>query len=156
MGPPNTVKQKITMSDLLHRTDHVISNEIDVTRHQLMRNGIDLHNAHASFVDPHTIRVDSEGSSSHRDISVGNVVIAAGTNAARDSHIPFDGQRIITSDDMLDLADLPRTVAIIGGGVIGVEFATIFAILGVRVTLIDMRPQLLSFVDAEIIDTLIY
>ena len=119
-------------------------------------NGIDLHTAWASFVDEHTIRLDASGTSQHTDITADKVVIATGTTAARDPHIPFDGQRIFTSDDMLDLEDLPRTMTIIGGGVIGVEFATIFAILGVRVTLIDARPRLLDFVDAEIIDLLVY
>ena len=155
-GASYTVKQKITMADLLHRTDYVIRTEMDVIRHQLQRNGIDLHTAWASFVDEHTIRLDAPGTSQHTDITAEKVVIATGTTAAHDPHIPFDGQRIFTSDDMLDLEDLPRTMTIIGGGVIGVEFATIFAILGVRVTLIDARPRLLDFVDAEIIDSLVY
>jgi len=155
-GASYSVKQKIIMADLLHRTDYVIRTEMDVIRHQLLRNGIDLHTAHASFVDDHTIRLETPGSSQHQEITTDKVVLAVGTNAARDTHIPFDGQRIFTSDDMLELEDLPRTMAIIGGGVIGVEFATIFAILGVRVTLVDARPRLLEFVDAEIIDSLVY
>lgn len=155
-GASYSVKQKITMADLLHRTDHVIRTEMDVIRHQLLRNGIDLHTAHASFVDEHTLRLETPGASQHQEVTCDKIVIATGTSAARDNHIPFDGQRIFTSDDMLELEDLPRTMAIIGGGVIGVEFATIFAILGVRVTLVDARPRLLDFVDAEIIDSLIY
>lgn len=155
-GASYSVKQKITMGDLLHRTDHVIRTEMDVIRHQLLRNGIDLHTAHASFVDEHTLRLETPGASQHQEITADKIVVATGTNAARDTHIPFDGQRIFTSDDMLELEDLPRTMAIIGGGVIGVEFATIFAILGVRVTLVDARPRLLDFVDAEVIDSLVY
>jgi len=154
-GASYSVKEKITMADLLHRTDYVIRTEMDVIRHQLLRNGIELHAAHASFVDEHTIRLDSPGSQ-QQQITADKIVVATGTNAARDTHIPFDGQRIFTSDEMLDLEDLPRTMAIIGGGVIGVEFATIFAILGVRVTLVDARPRLLEFVDAEVIDSLVY
>lgn len=153
-GASYSVKEKITMADLLHRTDYVIRTEMDVVRHQLLRNSIELHVAHASFVDAHTIRLDSPGS--QQQITADKIVVATGTNAARDTHIPFDGQRIFTSDEMLDLEDLPRTMAIIGGGVIGVEFATIFAILGVRVTLVDARPRLLEFVDAEVIDSLVY
>ena len=155
-GASYSVKEKITMGDLLHRTDYVIRTEMDVVRHQLLRNGIDLHTAHASFVDDHTIRLEVPGASQHQEVTADKIVLAVGTNAARDQHIPFDGQRIFTSDDMLELEDLPRTMAIIGGGVIGVEFATIFAILGVRVTLVDARPQLLDFVDAEVIDSLVY
>ena len=155
-GASYSVKDKITMGDLLHRTDYVIRTEMDVIRHQLLRNGIDLHTARASFVDNHTIRLEVPGASQHKEVTADKIVLAVGTNAARDQHIPFDGQRIFTSDDMLELEGLPRTMAIIGGGVIGVEFATIFAILGVRVTLVDARPQLLDFVDAEIIDSLVY
>ena len=155
-GASYSVKEKITMGDLLHRTDHVIRTEMDVTRHQLLRNGIDLHIADASFVDSRTIRLETPGDTENKEIKAEKVVIAVGTNAARDQHIPFDGQCIFTSDDMLDLKDLPRTMAVIGGGVIGVEFATIFAILGVRVTLVDARPRLLDFVDAEVIDSLVY
>ncbi len=155
-GASYSVKDKITMGDLLHRTDYVIRTEMDVIRHQLLRNGIDLHTARASFVDDHTIRLEVPGASQHKEVTADKIVLAVGTNAARDQHIPFDGQRIFTSDDMLELEGLPRTMAIIGGGVIGVEFATIFAILGVRVTLVDARPQLLDFVDAEIIDSLVY
>jgi NAD(P) transhydrogenase len=154
-GDSYSVKEKITMADLLHRTDYVIRTETDVVRHQLLRNGIELHAAHASFVDAHTIRLDSPDTQ-QQQITADKVVIATGTNAARDTHIPFDGQQIFTSDEMLDLKDLPRTMAVIGGGVIGVEFATIFAILGVRVTLVDARPRLLEFVDAEVIDSLVY
>ena len=155
-GASYSVKEKITMGDLLHRTDYVIRTEMDVVRHQLLRNGIDLYTAHASFVDDHTIRLEVPGASQHKEVTADKIVLAVGTNAARDQHIPFDGQRIFTSDDMLELEDLPRTMAIIGGGVIGVEFASIFAILGVRVTLVDARPQLLDFVDAEVIDSLVY
>ena len=155
-GASYSVKEKITMGDLLHRTDYVIRTEMDVVRHQLLRNGIDLHTAHASFVDDHTICLEVPGASQHQEVTADKIVLAVGTNAARDQHIPFDGQRIFTSDDMLELEDLPRTMAIIGGGVIGVEFASIFAILGVRVTLVDARPQLLDFVDAEVVDSLVY
>ena len=154
-GDSYSVKENITMADLLRRTDHVIRTETDVVRNQLLRNGIELHAAHASFVDAHTIRLDSPGTQ-QQQITSDKVVIATGTNAARDTHIPFDGRRIFTSDEMLDLEDLPRAMAVIGGGVIGVEFATIFAILGVRVTLVDARPRLLEFVDTEIIDSLVY
>jgi NAD(P) transhydrogenase len=155
-GASYTVKQNITMSDLLMRTDHVISHEIDVTRHQLLRNRVELFAAAASFVDPHTIRLNEVLGHGWRDVTAGYIVIATGTAATQDSHIPFDGQRIFISDDILRLEQLPRTLAVVGAGVIGLEYASIFAALGVRVTLIDKRPRLLPFVDAEIIETLAY
>jgi NAD(P) transhydrogenase len=155
-GASYTVKQNITMSDLLMRTDHVISHEIDVTRHQLLRNRVELFAAAASFVDPHTIRLSDLIGHGWRDVTAARIVIATGTTATQDAHIPFDGQRIFISDDILRLEQLPRTLAVIGAGVIGLEYASMFAALGVRVTLIDKRPRLLPFVDGEIIETLAY
>jgi len=155
-GASYTVKQNITMSDLLFRTDHVISHEIDVTRHQLLRNRVELFAAEASFVDPHTVRLTDIVGHGWRDVTAAYIVIATGTAATKDAHIPFDGQRIFISDDILRLENLPRTLTIIGAGVIGLEYASIFAALGVRVTLIDKRPRLLTFVDAEIMETLAY
>jgi NAD(P) transhydrogenase len=155
-GESYAVKQNITMADLLYRTEFVIRHEIDVTRHQLMRNRVEVFNAEASFVDPHTVRMNFVDGQGHRDVTAAYVVVAPGTTTTQEAHIPFDGQRIFTSDDILDLDRLPRSLAVIGAGVIGLEYASIFAALGVRITLIDKRPRLLSFVDAEIIDTLAY
>jgi NAD(P) transhydrogenase len=155
-GASYAVKQHITAEDLLFRTDHVIRNELDVTRHQLMRNNIDLLNADASCVDSHTLRLKFLDGNGHRDVSADYVVIATGTAATRDSHIPFDGKHIFVSDDILHLDKIPKTLAVIGGGVIGLEYASIFAALGVRVTLVDKYTRLLPFVDAEIIEALTY
>src|SRR5918911_1147250 len=98
-GASYSVKQNITMEDLLFRTDHVVRNEIDVTRHQLMRNHVDVLSGDASFVDPHTLRIYDLVGHGSREISAGSIVIAVGTEATRDSNIPFDGQRICSSDD---------------------------------------------------------
>jgi NAD(P) transhydrogenase len=155
-GASYTVKDKITMADLLFRADMVIKHEIDVTRHQLQRNGVEVIPGRAAFKDPHTLQLATLNGGGDRDITAENIVIAVGTETVRDPHIPFDGQRIFTSDDILCLEKLPRTLAVMGAGVIGLEYATIFATLGVRVTLIDKRQRLLPFVDSEITDALIY
>jgi len=155
-GASYTVKEKITMYDLLFRVDHVIRHEIEVTKHQLIRNGIDLYAAEASLVDPNTVRLTYTDGRGTRDITTDKIIIAVGTSATRDPHIPFDGQQIFTSDDILNLENLPRTLTVVGGGVIGCEYACIFAALGVRVTLIDRRHRLLPFVDEEIVDALVY
>jgi NAD(P) transhydrogenase len=155
-GASYAVKQNITMDDLLFRTDHVVRHEIDVTRHQLMRNRVEVLIGQASFVDPHTLRLTDPGGHGSHEITADRVVIAVGTEATRDPNIAFDGVRICSSDDVLHLKHLPRTLAVVGAGVIGLEYASIFAALGVRVTLIDKRQRLLPFVDAEIIDTLAY
>ncbi len=155
-GASYTVKQNITMSDLLYRTDHVIQHELDIVRHQLQRNRVELISAEASFVDPHTVRLKFVDERGWRDVTAAFVVIATGTSATKSDHIPFDGKRIFISDDLLQLDRLPRTLAVVGAGVIGLEYACIFSALGVRVTVIDKRRRLLPFVDAEIMDTLTY
>ena len=155
-GESYSVKQNITMEDLLFRSDHVVRNEIDVTRHQLNRNRVELILANASFIDPHTVSINQVDRRGQMDLSAANVVIATGTTCTMDPHIPFDGQRVFTSDDILTLDRLPRTLAVVGAGVIGLEYASIFAALGVRVTIIDKRAHLLPFIDGEIMDTLAY
>ena len=156
-GASYTVKQNITIEDLLMRTDQVIRHEIDVTRHQLTaqpRRAVGRHR----FVRRPAHRATGlcrrpRPRDGHRRSTS---LIATGTDATQDAHIPFDGQRIFISDDILRLDRLPRTLAVVGAGVIGCEYASMFAALGVRVTLIDKRPRLLPFVDAEIVDTLAY
>ncbi|GGR32421.1 Si-specific NAD(P)(+) transhydrogenase [Deinococcus ruber] len=156
-GASYAVKQDITVQDLLLRTSSVMSHELDVVRSQLHRNRIETINAEATFIGPNTVRLrDTRGSDSWRDVTARFIVVAVGTRAARDKNIPFDGKRIIISDDILDLTEMPRTVTVIGGGVIGCEYASMFAALGVRVTLVDKRPRLLEFVDHEITDVLAY
>lgn len=155
-GDSYSVKQNITMEDLLFRTEFVIRHEIDVTRYQLQRNGVETINAEAAFVDPHTLRLSMVDRSGERTVTAANVLIACGTEATRDPNISFDGQNIFVSDDILTLKKLPRTLAVIGAGVVGCEYASIFAALGVRVTLVDRARRLLPFVDAEIVEALDY
>jgi NAD(P) transhydrogenase len=155
-GESYTLKQDITIEDLLLRVEHVIRHEIDVTRHQLLRNRVVIFNADASFRDPHTLRLAMPDGSGEKVVSAANVVIATGTEATRPSHIPFDGQSIFVSDDILGIKHLPRTLAVVGAGVIGCEYASIFAALGIRVTLVDRLPRLLPFVDREVVQALDY
>src|SRR5258707_13664284 len=155
-GDSYAVKQNITITDLLFRTDQVIRHEIDVTRSQLQRNRVEVLEATASFIDAHTVRLTFLDGRGYRDLSAQFVIIAVGTTATQDSNIPFDGRQIFVSDDILELDKLPRTLTVVGAGVIGCEYASIFATLGVRVTLVDQRNRLLPFVDAEIVDALSY
>jgi NAD(P) transhydrogenase len=154
-GEAYAVKQGITMEDLLYRTDFVMRSEVDVIRHQLLRNRVDVITGKGSFTGPHGVHVALTGGGS-REYTADRLVIAVGTSATKDEHIPFDGRSVITSDEILKLDRIPRTLTVIGGGVIGLEYATIFAALGVRVTLIDKRNRMLPFVDGEIIEALSY
>ncbi len=155
-GASYSVKQNITMQDLLFRTENVIRHEIDITRHQLLRNRVELLEGKASFLDAHTIRLEYQDGNGHAAVTGDRIILATGTEATRDAHIPFDAQRIFISDDIVGLEQLPRSLAIVGAGVIGCEYASIFAALGIRVTLIDKRGSLLPFIDSEIGEALAY
>lgn len=155
-GSSYRVKQDISIDDLLHRVNHVVSTEVDVIRSQMTRNGVQLIEGSAHFIDAHNLELTLPGAAGTRQISAACVVVACGTEAGRDEHIPFDGQRVFTSDDILGLKFLPRSMIVVGAGVIGVEYATMFAALGVRVTIIDKRPALLPFLDHEICTALTY
>ena len=155
-GDSYRVKQKITFQDLLARVEPVVRHEIDVLRHQLARNDVELINASASFADSHVLKVEDHRSGFHKEITAAVIVLAVGTEAIRDARTPLDGRCIFSSDDVMTLEELPRTLAVIGAGVIGCEYASMFAALGVRVTMIDMRQRLLEFADAEIVENLVY
>jgi NAD(P) transhydrogenase len=148
------VKDKITMADLAFRVQGVIKTENDVTEAQLSRNGIDIVHGMAHFVDPHQLRV--EGPVGDATIEADKIIIAVGTRPAASPTVPMNGRTIINSDQILDMPTLPRTLIVVGGGVIGVEYTCMFAILGVRCTLIEKRNKLLEFADQEIVETLSY
>src|ERR1700760_3800764 len=148
------VKEKITMQDLAFRVQHVIKTEIDVTEAQLSRNGIDVLPGVASFEDANHIKVTNEGGTQTYEAK--NIIVATGTRPADSPRVPINGRSIVNSDQILDLPNLPKSLIVVGGGVIGVEYTCMFAALGVRVTLIEKRPRLLEFADQEIIEALSY
>ena len=148
------VKEKITMSDLAFRVNSVIKTEVDVTESQLGRNGIDVVHGLASFADPHTISVQTDRGAVL--LQAERILIAVGTRPASSPRVPINGRTIVNSDQILDLATLPRSLVVVGGGVVGVEYACMFAVLGVRVTVIEKRDRLLEFADRELIEALSY
>ena len=148
------VKEQITMADLSFRAQHVIKTEIDVTRAQLSRNGIEVLNGVASFVGPNHIKVVNTRVQS--EYQAKDIVVATGTKPAISPLVPFNNRNIINSDQVLQMPEIPKTLIVVGGGVIGVEYTCMFATLGVRVTLIEKRPRLLEFADAEMVEALSY
>jgi NAD(P) transhydrogenase len=148
------VKEKITMGDLAFRVQAVIKTEVDVTEAQLSRNGIDIVHGLARFIDPHHVQV--EGPQTDTTIEAEKIIIAVGTRPAASEKVPINGRTIINSDQVLEMPNLPRTLIVVGGGVIGVEYTCMFATLGVRCTLIEKRNKLLEFADQEIVETLSY
>jgi NAD(P) transhydrogenase len=153
-GASYRVKEKITMADLAFRVQHVIRTEIDVTVSQFRRNGVETLFGSASFVTPNTIRVTNQLGSI--DYCAQNVVIATGTKPAVSEKVPINGRNIINSDQILQMAEIPKTLIVVGGGVIGVEYCCMFSTLGVRVILVEKRPRLLEFADSEMVEALSY
>jgi NAD(P) transhydrogenase len=152
-GDTYRVKSTVTIDDVLWRTQHVIEHERAVVRDQLRRNGVEVFEGDASFVDPHTLEVAGPHP---LPVSGDAIVIAVGTRPARPPEVDFDDRTVIDSDGILRLARIPATMTVVGGGVIGVEYASMAAALGVTVTLVDQRPRLLDFVDEELVDALHY
>ena len=151
-GTGYRVKAHITIEDLAFRANHVIAREIEIVKNQMTRNRVDMIQGKASFVDSHRLRIDGRiGAVEH---TADFIVIAVGTQPARPAEIPFDDETIIDTDGLLRLKRIPDSIVIVGGGVIGTEYASILAAMGIPVTLIDKRPRLLEFVDEEIITAL--
>jgi NAD(P) transhydrogenase len=150
-GTSYTVKENITMDDLLLRCQQVITREIDVIRAQMKRNGIALFGGSAAFTGPHALTV--AGFAGTVEVEAEKIVIAVGTRPAPPP-VPVDGETVIDSDGILSLKRLPKSLIVVGAGVIGVEYASMFAALGIEVTIIDKRPVLLEFVDHEIAEAL--
>ena len=148
------VKDKITMADLAFRVQYVIKTEIDVTLAQLSRNNIETLFGTGGFLDPHVVRVT--GLRGTVDYQAENIVLAVGTKPAVSSRVPVNGRNIVNSDQILQMPELPRTLIVVGGGVIGVEYTCMFSTLGVRVILVERRPRLLEFADVEIVEALSY
>src|ERR1035441_8754238 len=148
------VKEKITMADLGFRVNQVIKTEVDVTQAQLSRNGVEVITGEASFLDPTHVRV--ENSRGQSDLEAPTVIIATGAKPAISPTVPLNGRTIVDSDQILSIPEIPRTLIVVGGGVIGVEYTCMFAILGSRVILVEKRPRLLEFADSEMVEALSY
>jgi NAD(P) transhydrogenase len=153
-GRSYAVKDQISMQDLVLRADAVIASEIEVIKAQLRRNQITVIEGTARFLDANSVEITTEEGS--QIVRASHFLIACGTRPAHSEGIPVDGQRIFDSDQVHGLQDLPRELIVVGAGIIGLEYASMFAALGVRVTLLDQRPTLLDFADREIVESLAF
>jgi NAD(P) transhydrogenase len=153
-GSNHNVKENVTMADLNFRVQHVIENEVAVTQDQLKRNGVDVIHGFGKFIDAHHLRV--ENGNGYSELEGQFFVVATGTKPASNPKVPINGRTIINSDQILTMPQIPRTLIVVGGGVIGVEYACMFATLGVRVIIVEKRPRLLEFADTEMVEALTY
>src|SRR5580704_8845995 len=151
-GQSYRVKDEITIADLAARTTHVVSREMDVVRSQLSRNRVTTMTGTGRFLDPHTVEVDA-GEGRVRRATADKIVIATGTRPAR---VEFDERTVIDSDGIQHLETVPRSMVVAGAGVIGIEYASMFAALGTKVTVVEQRERMLEFCDVEVVEALKY
>jgi NAD(P) transhydrogenase len=154
-GQNYRVKDDITVADLAARTHHVIGREIDVIRNQLSRNRVRLLTGTAHFADGNTIEVD-DGTGHLTKATAEKIIIAAGTRPARPATVEFDERTIIDSDGIINMERVPQSMVVVGAGVIGIEYASMFAALGTKVTVVEKRDRMLEFCDVEIVEALKY
>ncbi|WP_119730859.1 Si-specific NAD(P)(+) transhydrogenase [Thermomonospora amylolytica] len=154
-GQSYRVKDEITVADLTMRTRHVVGREVDVVRSQLARNRVTVLTGTGRFLDPHTVGVVDEAGH-ERKVTADRIVIATGTRPARPASVEFDDQTVIDSDGVLRLDRVPNTMVVVGAGVIGIEYASMFAALGTKVTVVERRERMLEFCDLEIVEALKY
>jgi NAD(P) transhydrogenase len=145
-GRAYRVKDEIVADDLRSRLHKTLDYEVDVLEHQFNRNYVDTLSGTATFIDNHTIDVAIDGGEVQR-IKGAKFLIATGTKTFRPDWVPFNGKTVVDTDEFLDLHQLPRSLTVIGAGVIGVEYATMFSALDIRVTLIEPRESFLDFID---------
>ncbi|MEZ7131314.1 Si-specific NAD(P)(+) transhydrogenase [Nonomuraea sp. AD125B] len=155
-GASYRVKDEITVTDLGMRTQHVIGREIQVIRSQLARNHVTVLHGTGRFLDPHTIGVSGDDDGAEMKITADRIVIATGTSPARPESVEFDDRTVIDSDAILRLERVPETLVVVGAGVIGIEYASMFAALGTKVTVVERRERMLEFCDLEIVEALKY
>ena len=153
-SPTQPISGRPTVDQLLSRVEQVVLHEVEVVKSQLWRNDVELIQGEASFVDPHTLVVASEADA--RTLTASAILIAVGTVPAPPPGVAVDGEVVLSSDDLLQLKRLPKTMVVVGAGVIGIEYASMFAALGLEVTLIDKRTCLLEFLDEEIVAELMH
>ena len=153
-GQSYVLKDRVDMQDLIFRANSVMTREIDVIKAQLRRNNITTLEGNARFVDANTIEIVSEEATF--EMRADKILVACGTRPAHDAGIPIDGKWIFDSDQICDLQEIPRELVVVGAGIIGLEYASIFAAIGVKVTIIDQRPILIDFADREIVESLCF
>ena len=151
---PGQGNERPTAAQLFSQVSDVVRRECEVIENQLRRNDVTLFWGEASFKDPHSVVIGSERG--WQTVTAANVLVAVGTRPAPPPGVAADGEIVITSDGVIGLGRLPRSMAVVGGGVIGMEYASMFATLGVAVTLVEQRTRPLEFLDGEIIDELIH
>jgi NAD(P) transhydrogenase len=145
-----TEVQDVTVHDFMFRERKVVQRELELINESLERYRIEVIEGHARFLDPHSVAITPGGGGPSTVLQAGVFVIATGSSPHRPADVPFDGKAVFDSESILSLSSMPRSMLVMGAGVIGIEYASIFAGLGLQVTLIDTRDRLLPYCDGEV------
>jgi NAD(P) transhydrogenase len=154
-GRSYRVKQEISAEDLRRRLLITLDHEVEVLEHQFARNRVQHIRGKASFIDANTLQVIKDDGETMA-VTGASILLAVGTKPFRPDYMPFDNKTVLDSDELLDIQELPRSMVVIGAGVIGIEYATIFSALDTAVTVIDPKSTMLDFIDKEIIEDFTY
>lgn len=154
-GRSYRVKEEISADDLRRRLLITLNHEVEVLEHQFARNRVQHIRGKASFINASTLQVIKDDGEITQ-VTAASVLLAVGTKPFRPDYIPFDGKTVLDSDELLDIQELPRSMVVIGAGVIGIEYATIFSALDTAVTVIDPKATMLDFIDKEIVEDFTY
>jgi len=154
-GQDYRLREEVSRDEIASRVRTIVNRETHLVRSQFNRNRIAELEGTARFLDPHTVEILNPVRPA-TTIRGDYVLIACGTRPAQNPSIPVDGKHILDTDRLPELSDLPREIVVIGGGVIGLEYASMFAALEMRVTVVEQNPQILEFVDREIVEALLY
>jgi NAD(P) transhydrogenase len=153
-GIRTTIADEITVADFMHRERAVVQQELDLINESLDRYRIEVLRGHGRFEGPHTVVLESLDGRPRVRLDAGHVVVATGSRPSRPDDVPFDGEVVFDSETILTLPRMPRSMVVLGAGVIGIEYASIFAALGIEIVLVDTRSQLLPYLDREVVEIL--
>jgi NAD(P) transhydrogenase len=153
-GQDYRLREQINREEIASRVRTIVTRETHLIRSQFSRNRVAEIDGTGRFLDPHTVEITSPSGTT--TVCGDYILIACGTRPAQSPSIPIDGKRIVDTDRLPELSNLPREIIVIGGGIIGLEYASMFAALEIRVTVIEQHPQILEFVDREIVEALSY
>jgi NAD(P) transhydrogenase len=148
------VGPELTVADFMFRERAVVARELELINESLGRYAVELVQGHGRFAGPHAVAVRPPNGADTRTLTAEFFVIATGSRPNRPDDVPFDGETVFDSETILQLPRMPKTMTVLGAGVVGIEYASIFAALGIAVVLVDTRDRLLPYLDREIVDGL--
>jgi len=153
-GIRTEISEEITIQDFMYRKEQVVQRELELINRSLARHRVDVFRGSGVFLDEHHLSIHGAAGQSRGVLRGEIIVIATGSTPNHPPDVPFDGRSVFDSSTILELPKMPRSMLVLGAGVIGVEYAAIFTALGLEVTLVDTRSQLLPYLDREIVDRL--